>query len=184
MDEQQRKSYWLHETTIEQGDRLVMSKKLIRSKAFIKLTGAAKQMLLELYMRLTLESYKPSKRHRSQQFYAGNNGKLKITYESTHKMFGYSTTTISSGINQLVNYGFIEIAELGCGVKRLSHKIALINNWKDYGTDKFFAGKGKADEPVNGGFKKCKNLKTTSETKEGTTLETKAVQSPKQPEPP
>jgi len=184
MDEQQRQSYWLYETTIEQGDRLIMSKKLIRSKAFIKLTGAAKQMFVELYMRLKLDNYKPSRKNRSQQFYAGNNGELKISYKSIHEMFGYSTATISNAIDQLVRYGFIEIAELGCGVKRQSHKIALITNWQDYGTDKFFAGKGKADKPVNGGFKKRKNLKTTSEAKAGITLETKAVQSPKQPKPP
>lgn len=185
MDKQKRKPYWVYETTIEQNDRLVSSKKMVRSKAFIKLTGAAKQILLELYMRLKLESYKPSRNSRkhNQRFFASNNGKLVLTYKSIHKQFGYSTATISKAIDRLVANGFIEIAELGCGVQRRSHKIALIKNWEKYGTDDFKPGAGKSNKPVNGGFKK-QNLETTSETKAGITSETKAVHRPKQPKPP
>lgn len=182
MDEQTRKSYWVYETTVQLNDRLVMSKKFVRSKAFIKLTGAAKQILLELYMRLTLDNYKPQRNNQrsSQQFFAKNNGKLKLTYKDIYKQFGYSTRTISKAIDQLVNCGFIEIVELGCGVKRLSHKIALINSWQDYGDkENFKTGSGKANEPVNGGFKKRKqrqDLETTLQSKAGTTLQSKDVQ--------
>lgn len=185
MDEQKRKPYWVYETTVQQNDCLVLSKKMLRSKAFVKLTGAAKQILLELRMRLKLENYRPKRNSRkNERFYAGNNGKLVLSYKSIHGQFGYSTATISKAIDQLVATGFIEIAELGIGVKRQSHKIALIKNWEKYGTDEFKAGLGKSNRPVNGGFKKRKNLETTSETKEGITLETKAVQRPKQPKPP
>lgn len=185
-EEQKRKPYWINETTVEQNDCLVLSKKMIRSKAFIKLTGAAKQILLELRMRLKLESYKPGKhsRRRNQQFYAGNNGKLVLSYKSIHKQFGYSTATISKAIDRLVATGFIEIAELGSGVQRRSHKIALTKNWEKYGTEEFKPGLGKLDKPINGGFKKQQNLETTSETKAGTTLETKAVQQSELPKPP
>jgi len=75
--------------------------------------------------------------------------------------------------------GFIELAELGCGVKRQSHKIALIKNWQHYGTEDFRPGRGKSKAgPVNRGFTRRNeqaDLETTSETEEGTTLETKAV---------
>ena len=81
-------------------------------------------------------------------------------------------------------HGFIEIAELGCGVKRQSHKIALITNWQKYGTTGFVPGMGKADRPVNKGFEKKNNFKTTSEIKEGTTLETKDVQGKIETKPP
>ena len=139
--------------------------------------------------RLKLESYKPRKQHRnSTRFYAANNGELVLSYKSIHRQFGYSSATISKAIDRLVANGFIEIAELGCGVKRQSHKIALIKNWQDYGTENFKPGKGKPKVgPVNRGFKKKKqavNLETTSETKEGTTSGTKAVQGEKQPKPP
>ena len=189
MDQENAKPYWIYETTVQQNDRLVLSKKMLRSNPFVSLTGAAKQILLELTMRLKLESYQPRKRHRdSTRYYAKNNGKLVLSYKSIHKQFGYSSATISKAIDQLVSRGFIEIAELGCGVKRQSHKIALIRNWQDYGTEAFRPGKGKSTAgPVNKGFKKKRqavNLQTTSETKEGTTSETKAVQSRKQPEPP
>lgn len=188
MDKQKRKPYWVYETTVQPNDRLVSSKKMIRSKAFIKLTSAAKQILLELYMRLKLDSDKPRKNWKDNlRFYAKNNGELKMSYKSIHEQFGYSTATISKAIDRLVANGFIEIAELGNGVKRQSHKIALINNWQEYGTEKFRKGKGKSDRPINGGFKKKnkgQNLTTTSETKAGITLETKAVQGSKQQKPP
>ncbi|MFH1613851.1 MAG: hypothetical protein ABIG61_02040 [Planctomycetota bacterium] len=182
MDEQKRQPYWVYEITIPQGDSLVLSKTMLRSKAFVKLTGAAKQILIELYIRLKRDSYKARKYSRkgSQRFFAGNNGKLVIKYSDIHKMFGYSTATISSAIDRLVANGFIEIAELGCGVKRQSHKIALINNWQDYGTENFKSGKGRSEAgPVNKGFRKKSqtvNLETTSGTKAGITSETKAVQ--------
>lgn len=180
MEQEKAKPYWISETTVPLKDRLVLSKEMLRSKAFVTLTGAAKQILLELHMRLKLESYKPRRRDRdSTQFYAKNNGKLVLSYKSIHKQFGYSTATISKAIDQLVAHGFIEIAELGCGVKRQSHKIALIRNWQDYGTEHFRPGQGKASAgPVNRGFKKkpTANLQTTSETK--------AVHHPEQSRPP
>jgi DNA-binding MarR family transcriptional regulator len=172
----EKKENWLYETTLSQIEMFYINKLLIRHKAFIKLTGAAKQILLELYMRLKVNSTGKGK---NQRFFAENNGELKLTYKSIHKQFGYSTATISKAIDQLVAKGFIEIAVLGCGVKRQSHKIALITNWQEYGTDNFKAGKGKSNVPINGGFKKRKNLETTSETKAGITLETKAVQGKK-----
>lgn len=186
---QDRKPYWIYETTVAQNDRLVLSKTMLRSKAFVGLTGAAKQILLELYMRLKLESYKPRRNSRSdsQQFFARNNGKLVLKYSDIHEMFGYSTATISTAIDRLVDNGFIEIAELGCGVKRQSHKIALTTNWRQYGIPEFKAGSGKSDRPVNGGFKRRQqreNLETTSETKEGITSETKAVERQESQKPP
>ena len=182
MDKQKRKPYWVYETTVQQNDRLVLSKKMLHSKAFVKLTGTAKQILIELYMRLKLESYKPRSNRRSDtSYYAKNNGKLVLSYKSIHEQFGYSTATISKVIDRLVANGFIEIAKLGCGVKRQSHKIALITNWQQYGTDEFKAGSGKSNKPINHGFKKRNNLKTTSGTKAGITSETKGVQKQKRP---
>ena len=138
MSKDNSKPYWIYETTVQQNDRLVLSKKMLRSRAFVKLTGSAKQILIELHTRLKLESYKPRKRHRnSERFYAMNNGELVLSYKSIHKQFGYSTATISKAIDQLVEHGFLEIAELGCGIKRQSHKIALIRNWQDYETENF-----------------------------------------------
>ena len=129
MSKDSSKPYWIYETTVQQNDRLVLSKKMLRSPAFIRLTGAAKQILLELYIRLTVHKYNPRKPNReSDRYYAVNNGELVLSYKSIHKQFGYSSATISKAIDQLVAHGFIEIAELGCGVMRQSHKIALIKN--------------------------------------------------------
>jgi hypothetical protein len=175
---------WIDETTLATNDIFYISKRLIRSKPFIKLTGAAKQILLESYMRLKVNSTAPYRQRRGKRFFAGNNGELKISYKSLHEMFGYSTATISKAIDQLTAKGFWSIVELGCGVQRQSHKIALIKNWQDYGTEFFRAGEGKANKPINGGFKKRRNLETTSETKAGTTSETKAVQAQEQEKPP
>ena len=178
---------WIDETTLATNDIFYISKRLIRSKPFVKLTGAAKQILLESYMRLKVNSdgtNRDRRGKRGKRFFAGNNGELVISYKSIHDMFGYSTATISKGIDQLTAKGFWSIEKLGCGVKRQSHKIALIKNWQDYGTDNFRPGQGKASEPVNGGFKKRRNLETTSGTKADTTSETKAVQAQNGDKPP
>ena len=44
MSEDNSKPYWIYETTVQKNDRLVLSKKMLRSKAFVSLTGAAKQL--------------------------------------------------------------------------------------------------------------------------------------------
>lgn len=153
--------HWIHETTQERKNSVIYAKDMIRSKAFVKLTGAAKQMLLELYMRLRVDCLKNSRNKKESRYYAKNNGKIKLTYKEITSQFGYSTATISKAIDRLVNNGFIEIAKIGVGVKRESHEIALIKNWRQYGTPEFRAAKGKSNKPINGGFKK----KITSETK-------------------
>jgi ribosome-associated protein YbcJ (S4-like RNA binding protein) len=175
---------WIDETTLRQGEGIYLSKRMLRSKAFVKLTGAAKQILLESYTRLKVNSDGSNRNKRGKRFFAGNNGELKISYKSLHDMFGYSTATISKAIDQLTAKGFWSIVELGNGVKRQSHKIALIKNWQDYETEFFKAGEGKANKPVNGGFKKRRNLETTSGTKAGITSETKAVQAQNEDKPP
>jgi hypothetical protein len=173
------KSNWVKETTCAPGDSLVLSKTMLHSKPFIKLTGAAKQILIELRIRLKVDGCKVKKNARrgKNQFFAGNNGELVLTYSGLHNQFEYSTRTISKALDQLINYGFIEIAQLGCGVKRQSHKIALIENWRQYGTPGFKAGEGKADGPVGGGFKNRKPL----QSKAGTPLQSKGVAGEKLP---
>ena len=157
-DEKSQPTYWVYETTVPGGKRLVLNKDMIKSKPFIKLTGTAKQILVELYTRIQVDARRPAvtraRHNKEQRFVAANNGELQLTYRSITRQFGYAPATISQAIDKLCSYDFIEIAELGCGVRRESHKIALIENWRDYGTDAFKPGKGKADGPVNGGFKK------------------------------
>lgn len=152
--------HWVNETSIAQNRRLVLDKDLIRSRAFIKLTGAAKQIYIELLMRLRVDCLKTGRSNKEVSYYAKNNGKLVLKYSEIHKMFGYSSKTIGEAIDRLCENGFVEIAELGIGAKRQSHKFALIKNWRDYGTPDFRPGKGKADKPFRGGFKKKIPLET------------------------
>ena len=181
----EERNNWIDETTLRQGEGIYLSRQMRHSKAFIKLTGAAKQILLESYMRLKLNSTGRKHPKQGQRFFAENNGKLVISYPSIHKQFGYSLRTISKAINQLTSKGFWSIAELGCGVKRQSHKIALIKNWQDYGKENFKPGEGKSEAgPVNDGFKKRRKLETTLQSKEGTTLQSKAVQAQNEDKPP
>ena len=145
--------HWVNETTLPQNKRLMIDKDMIRSKAYCKLTGAAKHILLELYCRITVECQQ-YRRSKDKKIFAQNNGKIKLSYTQMNKMFGFSTDTISKAIDRLVKCGFIEIVKLGIGAKKQSHEIALIKNWRDYGTERFWAGKGKANKPLHGGFKK------------------------------
>ena len=55
MEQEKRKSYWVYETTVQLNDHLVLSKKMLRSKAFIILIGTIEQILIESYARLTLK---------------------------------------------------------------------------------------------------------------------------------
>jgi hypothetical protein len=146
--------HWINETTLPKNKRLIIDKDMVRSEAFCRLTGAAKHILLELHIRLKVDCLKNGRSTKDQRSYAQNNGKLKLTYRGITKMFGYAPKTISKAINRLCSNGFIEIVKVGVGVKRESAEIALIKNWRDFGTPNFRPGRGKAAKPVNGGFKK------------------------------
>lgn len=167
-----RPTHWVNETTIQQKKRLIMNKDMIRSKAFITLTGPAKQILMELYIRLTVDCHKSGRNKKDVQYYAKNNGNLILRYSEMQKMFGYSPSTISRAIDNLVQNGFVEIARLGHGVQRQEHKFALIKNWQQFGTADFWVGQGKANRPINNGFKKKPTIESevvqlSNVTKEG-----------------
>ena len=137
--------HWVYDTTLAQKDRLIVSKEMIRSPAFLDLTGAAKQLLLELYTRLRVEQQKANRRSGDgDRYYAKNNGKLVVSYISIHKTCGMSSSdTIRDAIDRLVDHGFIEIAEIGYSVKRTSHEIALTKNWSEWGTPDFKPNNGR-----------------------------------------
>ncbi|MBI9017199.1 MAG: hypothetical protein JEZ07_08065 [Phycisphaerae bacterium] len=155
MSETQPPKHWISDTTLASQDRLFISKEMLKSKAFIKLTGSAKQILLELYTRLRItKSVNKYKQQKSVSYSATNNGKLEMSYKSITNQFGYSSATTSKALDKLCKHGFIEIAELGSGVHRQSHKIALTTNWKQWNKPDFSPNKGKANKPINKGFQK------------------------------
>ncbi len=141
--------YWLTDTNY--ANRLVLNRDMVESEVFRSLSGNAVKLYLLLCLRLTVENR--AGRNEKPEYRAKNNGELILSYKSAKRLIGFSSRTVSRVIDELVNKGFIEIAVIGEGKHRRSHKLAMIDLWKYIDQPDYEPGQGKALLPSNGGFK-------------------------------
>ena len=101
----------------------------IRSKHTIR-------VLLEFYRRRKIHKPKNPKGKRTQPVIV-NNGEIELRYRDAMKRLNISQATFSRSLTELVELGFLEIAEVSCGLHRQATKWTISNRWKAYGTPDF-----------------------------------------------
>ena len=74
---------------------------------------------------------------RKGKFYIENNGKIQFTYQEAEKKHNISRSAFRSAIDQLVNVGFIDIAQPGSGLHRDVTLYGISERWRQYGTKDF-----------------------------------------------
>ena len=114
---------------------MMIYRRLHRSLAFQKLTKKAVTVLLEfLYRRKMVETSKTGK---GKQWIISNNGEIIFTYDEAYKKFGMARSTFRSCLDQLVEFGFINIAHAGGGMNRDCSEYAISDRWEKYGKEQF-----------------------------------------------
>jgi len=115
---------------------MYVDRKLIRSRAFLELTGCAAQVYLLFRARAQVVKAKsvPAKRSPWQIV---NNGEIIFTYAEAEEDFGITAKRFTRAIDQLVAHGFLDIAHHGGGLKRDASCYALSERWRGYGTAEF-----------------------------------------------
>ena len=109
-----------------------IEREMILAPAFHKLNGSAiKVLLLFLYRRQWKQAGRKGK------WYTTNNGEIVFPYKEAHKRFNIPKSSFARAIDNLIEYGFIDIAYLGGGLIGDCTKYSISNRWKEYGTDKF-----------------------------------------------
>jgi hypothetical protein len=111
---------------------LWIEKQLVISKAFLSLTGKSQSVLL-----LFLYRRQWDKSGRNGKWRQINNGEILFPYVEAKKKFGISKSSFARAIDQLIERGFIDIAQLGGGLVGDCTKYSISNRWKKFGTDDF-----------------------------------------------
>ena len=114
---------------------VVIEKDLINSSAFRSLRSCAVHVYLDFLGKRRLKENKYRK-NRGPRWDIINNGEIEYTYSEAEKK-GISKPSFARSIDQLVEHGFIDIADTGAGVYRMKTLYSISTRWKDWGTEKF-----------------------------------------------
>ena len=132
---------------------------LFRSKAWIALSGKAPQVYM---LFLTKRRIAKTGRKGHEKTICTNRDELEFTYAEAEAL-GITKRQFTRAIDQLVKHGIISVAETGGAYQKHKSKYALIDNWRDYGTDNFKPGKSRKIDPVQRGYRKPKTLKVIAQ---------------------
>jgi hypothetical protein len=114
-------------------ENIWIERKMILAPVFRKLNGRAKDvLLLFLYRRQWTKS-----EGKKGKWYTTNDGQIVFPYKEAQKRFHIPRSTFTRAIDNLIEYGFIDIARLGGGLIGDCTKYSISNRWEEYGTDKF-----------------------------------------------
>lgn len=107
------------------------------SKAFRSIkTEKTIFVLLEFLRRRRIHKQK-DRRGKFSSLIITNNGQIELPYRYVMKEMGIKQTTYSRCLDELVSLGFIEIAEMACGLQRIPTKFRISGRWKKYGQPDF-----------------------------------------------
>ena len=117
-----------------------IEREMILSSAFHKLNGRAMEvLLLFLYRRQWKQASRKGK------WYTTNNGEIVFPYKEAKKRFKIPKSSFARAIDNLIEYGFIDIAHLGGGLIGDCTKYSISNRWRNYDTDRFVQKKRPKD---------------------------------------
>ena len=117
-----------------------IEREMILSPAFRKLNGRAMEVLLLFFYRRQWSL--PS---RKGKWYTTNNGEIVFPYKEAKKRFKIPKSSFARAIDNLIEYGFIDITHLGGGLIGDCTRYFISNRWKYYDTDRFIQKKRPKD---------------------------------------
>lgn len=130
------------------GEAIYWQRKMLVSRAWRSLNGAAKTVLADFMMKRTMTAQKQP--GRKTTYVVTNNGQLKYSYWEAARN-GFSRPQFQRSIDALIDHGFLDITHqsLGPGDCTL---YGLVDRWRDWGTDRFVEKKREKDGRKGRGF--------------------------------
>ncbi len=113
-------------------DVMCFQRRMHRSPAYRKLTATSIFVLMEFMYRR-----KVSPSGRQGGYIITNNGEIVFTYAEAEDKFKIPRSTFKRAIDQLVNFGFIDIAHHGGGMLKDCSKYGISERWEEYGKEEF-----------------------------------------------
>jgi hypothetical protein len=119
---------------------IVLEQKMLKSKAWLKLTGVSTQVFLIFRTKCKMVKAQGKAEMHSGRVIA-NNGELVFTYEEAREKYGIKKDRFTRALDQLIEYGFIDICFTTNGLHQLETLYAISSRWKNWGKDSFVVKK-------------------------------------------
>ena len=118
---------------------MYISREVIMSTAFRKLTGTAIRVYLFFLNKRVMKPFEGGKAKRSGKgkYYIQNQGEIQFTYREAQEKYGISRGAFRDAIDLNIAVGLIDIAYTGMGVCKDVSLYAISERWQLYGTDDF-----------------------------------------------
>lgn len=143
-------------------DAMFISRRLIRSRAWLDLKGAAQSVYLLLRLRCKVAKVPtPGTPKKYWPYEITNNGEIVFPYKIARKQYGIHSHRFAYALDQLLTNGLIDIAASGHGIRKQTTLYAISERWKNYGKPGFEIVERK--KGYNPGFRK--NNKTWQASK-------------------
>lgn len=113
---------------------VVLERDLLESKAFYTLTSHAPIVLMAFLGKRQIEKVGHKGNERK---IIRNNGKIIFTYAEAEKKYNLNSTKFRRAIDQLIEHGFLDIAERGGSLGKNPTKYFLSSRWKKYDGQEF-----------------------------------------------
>lgn len=123
---------------------------MLRSKAFIKLSGKSLKIFLIFLSRRDMRKIPKGKGKGNKEWVCINNGEITLYYSEAEKKYGISRKTFSRIIDELVTLGFIDVARQGIGVAKVPTLYSISDRWRKFGTTEFEVKKRNKKIAYNG----------------------------------
>ena len=146
---------------------IFLERELLESEALRSLTTrTAYRILLIFYSKRKMGK---AGRKGYERWDVVNNGEIVFTYQEAKTKYGISYGAFRNAIDELMDRGFIDIAESGAGLHKSANLYSISNRWKSYGTPEYKEPKPRPQKPINKGFQKgnmygrnCRNEKNST----------------------
>jgi hypothetical protein len=144
---------------------LMIKKEMIKSKAFLKLTGTSKTVLFGFLLKRQVAKLG---RKGKEKWVVTNNGEIIFPYREAEKEYGILQPSFTRALDQLLRHGFIEISHSGGAYLKDCSKYFLSEKWMEWEEGLVMASRAK---DTRRGF----TLKTTVKNKCATTFNNECV---------
>ena len=134
------------------GLNIWFSRAMLESAAFAAIKTATAHRILAIFF--TKRQWAPTGRRGETDWTLTNNGQIIFTYAEAKKKYGISNGSFRDAIDELIDKGFIDIAQSGAGMYKSANLYSISDRWKLYGTDGYKEPEPRPKKPINKGFQK------------------------------
>ena len=132
----------------------MLEPELIESNALRDLSGKAAMLVLIRFHQKAHRKNPSRKKQGIQKMIITNNGEIVFTYAEARELGIKSSRTFWKVCRELVEKGFINLAEYPNWLEKNPAKWAISTRWKWYGTDRFETASIRRILPTGVGFQK------------------------------